>query len=91
MSDRLPVSCLLAAFAYVLDIRDPEIGVITTSGFILFFFLVLFAHFRSCYGDLVSKVLGEIDAVAAVEAIALSAFTCDSVLAGFIAFRHLLT
>lgn len=75
----------------MLDIRDPEIGVITTSGFILFFFLVLFAYFRSCYGDLVSEVLGEIDAVAAVEAIAFSAFTCDSVLAGFIAFRHLLT
>ena len=86
MSDRLPVSCLLAAFAYMLDIRDAEVSVFTTSGFLLFLFLVLFAHLRSGYGDFVSEMLGEIDAVAAVEAIALSFFTCDRVFAGFIAF-----
>ena len=81
-----PGSRLLAAFAYMLDIRDAEVSVFTTSGFILFLFLVLFAHLRSGYGDFVSEMLGEIDAVAAVEAIALSIFTCDRVFAGFIAF-----
>src|SRR5438552_95280 len=48
----------------MLDIRDAEVSVFTTSGFILFLFLVLFAHFRSGYGDSVSEMLGEISAFA---------------------------
>ena len=75
----------------MLDIRDAEVSVFTTSGFLLLLFLVLFAHLRSGYGDFVSEMLGEIDVAAAVKPVAVSAFTCDSVLAGFIAFRHLLT
>src|SRR5258707_13327480 len=82
--DPAPVSCLLAGFSDMLDIRDLEIGVFTPSGLIFLLFLVLFAHLRTCYGDLVSEMLGEIDA-RAVEAIALSIFTGDGVLSGFIA------
>ena len=82
--DPAPLS-LLAGFTDMLDIRDPEIGVFTPSGLIFLLLLVLFAHLRTCYGDLVSEMLGEIDALAA-DAIALLVLTGDGVLAGFIAF-----
>jgi hypothetical protein len=81
--DPAPLSRLLAGFTDVLDIRDPKVGVLTPSCFLLFLFLVLFAHLRARYGDLVSDMLGEIDAFAA-EAIALSVLTSDRVLASFI-------
>jgi hypothetical protein len=81
-----PMSCSFAGFAYMLDIRDPEIGVFTTSSFMLFFFFVLFAHLRACDDDFVPQVLGEIDATALVEAIALSVLAGNGVLASFIPF-----
>jgi hypothetical protein len=81
--DPAPLSRLLAGFTDVLDIRDPKVSVLTPSCFLLFLFLVLFAHLRARYGDLVSDMLGEIDAFAA-EAIALSVLTSDRVLASFI-------
>src|SRR5437016_10525859 len=86
LSIRLPPNCLLAGFTNVLDIRDSEIGVFTAPGLFLFFFLVLFAHLRAGYRDLVPEMLGEIDVAAAVKPVAVSVFTSDRILAGFIAF-----
>lgn len=45
---------LLAAFANMLEIRDPEIRFLGSSGFMLFFCLILFAHLGPCNGDLVA-------------------------------------
>src|SRR5258707_3098045 len=82
--DPAPLSCLLAGFTDMLDIRDSDVGVFTPSGLLLFLFLVLFTHLRARHRNFVPEMLREIDGFAA-KPVALAVLVCDRILAGFLA------